>query len=398
MAYHFGIRVPPAEDGLAESLMIGLCRAGWIGVDLFFVLSGFLITGILCDTRHDQRYFSTFYARRALRIFPAYYGLLVVYFIITPLLLGDRASQFTIEPTKQCWFWFYSANWLFAKEGSFELTKGGYLWSLSIEEQFYVLWPVVIAILPLRQLSIMCAAVSAAIWVARPLLVFTGTSTTSVYVMTITHIDGLLLGALVAVACRSGHFKQLSGALYCCAGPAALGVVVVTMAASGHFVFYYEPVAAFGMTCTTMLSAAFLCAGIAPGQYCGLKYILEGRVLRSMGELSYAIYLVHVPVGAALAWLLFGSQTTHLGSFGLFTTVSYMGGSTAICWCLAMCSWYAYEAPILRLKRLFPYSDRARVQVVDTAVSTESRGASAILRPAPVASCDPVSSAQAVSQ
>lgn len=116
----------------------------WIGVDLFFVLSGFLITGILYDTRHDSHFFKRFYARRSLRIFPVYYGTALVLLLLTPFL------KLVWQP-RQAWFLLYMGNWI--ANSHFELydipsLHGpawrifiGHLWSLCVEEQFYLLWP-----------------------------------------------------------------------------------------------------------------------------------------------------------------------------------------------------------------------------------------------------------------
>src|SRR5437899_698335 len=119
--------------------------AGWMGVDLFFVLSGFLISGILLDTRGQPGWWPNFIARRALRIFPLYYGALTVLFVLLPCLVRCSNTELVTLQENQRWYWTYTVNLLAA------LTHGrgtplytAHLWSLSIEEQFYLIWPLIV--------------------------------------------------------------------------------------------------------------------------------------------------------------------------------------------------------------------------------------------------------------
>src|SRR5271168_1894347 len=124
---------------------------GWMGVDLFFVLSGFLITGILLDTRSSEHYFKTFYARRVLRILPLYYSVLVFMFVVVPLLRpADAHSIF--ERASPWWaFPLFLQNFLVARSTN-ATGPLGVAWSLAIEEQFYLLWPLVVRYCPIRLL------------------------------------------------------------------------------------------------------------------------------------------------------------------------------------------------------------------------------------------------------
>src|SRR4030095_2778309 len=112
----------------------------WLGVDLFFVLSGYLITSILLNSVNSPHYLKNFYAKRVLRVFPLYYLSLIIFLIIFPLL-GIYKSELKYYVDNQLWFWFYLQNWLL----SFNFpTTGNFLnhfWSLGVEEQFYLAWP-----------------------------------------------------------------------------------------------------------------------------------------------------------------------------------------------------------------------------------------------------------------
>src|SRR5579885_3225639 len=119
---------------------------GWIGVDLFFVISGFLITRILLQTKEKPDYFRSFYTRRALRIFPLYYASLAVLFL-APMSFMSHSLPVAHD---RLWFWIYLANW----NPLFEQIRPGsaaHFWSLSVEEQFYLVWPLLVWALSRKQ-------------------------------------------------------------------------------------------------------------------------------------------------------------------------------------------------------------------------------------------------------
>src|SRR5208337_5027606 len=114
---------------------------GWMGVDLFFVISGFLITGILMDTRTAGNYFSGFYARRILRIFPVYYLLLISVIVAETLLNNPRVTNSLPLPADRWLYFCYLMNWLKLWKGQYGENYLGHCWSLAVEEQFYLVWP-----------------------------------------------------------------------------------------------------------------------------------------------------------------------------------------------------------------------------------------------------------------
>src|SRR5919112_3639916 len=124
-----------AEPG-AGSAVYAMLSSGWVGVDLFFVLSGFLITGILVDSRGGEHYFRNFYVRRALRIFPLYYGFLAVVFLVLPQFYGYEGGKFGTLQDNQPWYWGYLVNVLVAARGTDQTPLNTtHLWSLAVEEQ-----------------------------------------------------------------------------------------------------------------------------------------------------------------------------------------------------------------------------------------------------------------------
>src|SRR5437762_3573688 len=130
---------------------------GWMGVDLFFVLSGFLITGILIDTKQSEGYFRNFYARRCLRIWPLYYALIVFMFVVVPVLRPSEAHT-VFEKSSPWWGYpLFLQNFLIKiptnATGPLAVT-----WSLAIEEQFYLVWPLIVgygSVAQVRRLAIL---------------------------------------------------------------------------------------------------------------------------------------------------------------------------------------------------------------------------------------------------
>ena len=124
-------------DGLLEKILAFITNCGWLGVQLFFVLSGFLITGLLLDAKGTANQMRNFYIRRTVRIFPVYYATLIFCFLVLPLL-NVELPALADSQKMQVWFWLYLNNWATAPHspGIFP-----HLWSLAVEEQFYLLWP-----------------------------------------------------------------------------------------------------------------------------------------------------------------------------------------------------------------------------------------------------------------
>jgi len=155
--FHF-LRGP---GGTPVDLSSAIADAGWIGVDLFFVISGFLITGILLEARGGRRYFRNFYARRVLRILPLYYGYLALLLLLSGSAIG-KALGAGYFADHQVWFWTHTTNWLLLRTpgpGGAGAAGFGALWSLALEEQFYLVWPTVVAVASTEALRRICLGV-----------------------------------------------------------------------------------------------------------------------------------------------------------------------------------------------------------------------------------------------
>ncbi|HYK81566.1 MAG TPA: acyltransferase, partial [Gemmatimonadales bacterium] len=178
--------------------------AGWIGVDIFFVLSGFLITGILLDSRGQPRWWPNFFVRRALRVFPLYYGALLFLFVLLPRVVHWAEPDFATLQANQPWYWGYMVNVLHAlTSGEGTPLNTGHLWSLSIEEQFYLIWPLIVwACSPRGLLRMAAFAVVAGLAFRLAVVLHDPANARAAYFLTPGRLDTLMAGAALAVAVR----------------------------------------------------------------------------------------------------------------------------------------------------------------------------------------------------
>lgn len=361
MIYHFCL--PHTNfHGQGSGWLLQIAQAGWLGVDLFFVLSGFLITGILIETRSQPRYFRNFLGRRFLRIWPLYYMSLLLLVVIFPLILPTVPPQLQSMQDKQAWFWLYGANWLFAQEGGFSQTSGGYFWSLAVEEQFYIFWPFVVYALSVKTLLRVSCALIVMSLVSRIVLFQLGVSTGALYTMTFTHLDGLAVGSCLAICLRSPSLRsQILRWLPLAALFSLCGLIAIRVA-DGNAFFWSKHMAIFGYTFASVLFGALLFWTLTSGNIFGLSRLFESRILRASGKYSYALYMVHVPVASILFPIgrrVLGRFETIAGYDAIFFACALF--SFIASWLLAVLSWNLFEKPILGLKRYFTYEHENRV-------------------------------------
>jgi len=245
--------------------------AGYTGVDLFFVLSGFLITGILIKARDTDGYFKNFYARRAIRIWPLYYSLLIFTFLVLPVIAPQlRTAIFTRSHPWQS-FPFFLQN-LMLKKQAFDTLR--VTWTLAIEEQFYIVWPLVVRFAPrrmLKPLALLAVLVSLAVrWSA----MYGFTPPVDTYTNTLARLDGLGLGAFLGLwipEAEDRHVRQ--------AGIGAIALALPLTIAVGWF----RPAFCGFYTLVSICFAGLLCLAVSvtlPGNWGFLRYT---------GKISYAL-------------------------------------------------------------------------------------------------------------
>ncbi len=197
-------RICKELDPSGHPLVAAVQRAtapGTRGVDLFFVLSGFLITGILLQSKGKPNYFRNFIVRRALRIFPLYFLSLCIGLWIIPKVFNTQV--FDMPRAEQIYLWTYTSNirmswlniWCF---GPFD-----HFWSLAVEEHFYFVWPAIVLMLSVRSLTVTCVGTIVVVAIARTFVAMSPSWTTAVDVLTLFRIDALAMGALLAIALNS---------------------------------------------------------------------------------------------------------------------------------------------------------------------------------------------------
>ncbi len=337
-------------------LMGEILRFGVVGVDLFFVLSGFLITGILYDSLRDDGYFRKFYVRRALRIFPLYYGVLFVCFVLT--------GPFHLHWGNMGWLLvFYLQNLRPTVIATF--SPGSHValyhfWSLAVEEQFYLVWPAVVFLVRTKKgllRTTLIASVGAL--VLRLVLVANGASPLAIHVTTICRADSLLLGGALALVYRSERWAAVDRL-----APWGFWVAMVLLLVAIKFVeplLQHDPRGylmwseGLEYTVLAVASASLIAWSLRAGSMCGRLF--EMGPMRFLGKYSYGIYVLHVLVLSAmnlpLRAVLLGVTHSKM--------VAVMGAglaSLAVSIVAAYGSYHLYEKPFLKLKHRFDYTRR----------------------------------------
>jgi peptidoglycan/LPS O-acetylase OafA/YrhL len=328
--------------------------SGWVGVDLFFVLSGFLITGILYDAKGGPGYFRSFYARRSLRIFPLYYLTLFVFFIVLPRLAPADPSLDALAH-EAGWYWAYLVNLRVALLRWSPVGLLEHFWSLSVEEQFYLVWPWLVYALRRRPLMVFCCLSFGAALLVRLGLVQAGRPEAA-YVLTPARFDTLAAGAFVALAARGPRdMARLQRWAPWAAAAAALGLVIL-IGWRGGLEAEVRAVQLVGYPLLALLSAAFLGLTLTRPPTSLLRRALASRSLRFFGQYSYALYVIHHPLVLYLrAWGLGVSAWPRLFGSQLPAQLGFIVLGTLLTVLAALLTWHVVEAPFLRLKRLFPY-------------------------------------------
>lgn len=336
----------PALDGVRAiavlavvALHAGVLSWGWLGVDLFFTLSGFLITGILLDARDAgcsgwATYAKPFYMRRLLRIVPLAWVFLAILFLVAPALRIVRPVPFA----EQIWYWAFLSNaWLGFRSAT--AWMAAHFWSLAVEEQFYLVWPWLVLALPRPWLVRTLKTLLVLAIVARIVIVFMHLPPQIGHTyenFTVTRMDGLVAGSLVALCARAEgglarYRRRATGWLIAC-GTLFLLLQIYAPTKQVGYIFRYAALA--GCTASALLLILSSPTGL-------VSRLLGARWLGWIGARSYGVYVIHLPI---VIWL----------TARALPAVAVLAGALGITLALAALSWTVLESRMLALKSRWP--------------------------------------------
>ena len=359
LLFHFVGDVPPS--GSVERAIVGVTKYGAFGVELFFVLSGFLITGILYDAHNGPYYFRNFYMRRFLRIFPLYYGVLALVFFVAPLIPLLRGPTLDYLLDRQAWAWLYAVNIYIARQGEWSFSYLNHFWSLAIEEHFYFFWP-------LGGLRAGSPAAGAHCGESRDRAGRHAGPANRIAdgAELVDHVypDSLPAGWLGPGRVPRGDGAPARGPRAAGAGPAAGGSRgwragcgdLLAGLASREGLAFVMPVRA---ALIEMLLACLLVWALIAAERSAISRFFRSRFMVFLGTYSYGLYVYH----HFISYYLSSNRTdlelapwlgSHLAAVALQATLG-MSVSLAV----AYLSYELFEKRFLRLKRLFqPAKDR----------------------------------------
>lgn len=330
---------------------IPILKLGWIGVDLFFVLSGFLITEILLYKKPKKHFLLNFYARRGLRILPLYYLIVIIFFLTAPYL-PELHAQYKYYSTHQVFLWTNTQNWLnilYQKPDNHMLLY--HFWSLSLEEQFYLIWPLLIVIIKSQKwltrtafiILLSCILLRIISWL------YFGEGYTNYQIQSATRVDGLCIGSLIALW-KYGNPASLNKKITA----TAISIISIHIIVFVLVKLFFPDTPHFRFLGFTSIAAVFgLLVWYSISHKTMLnQYFLNNKYLKWLGKISFGLYVFHWPV-LVLFRICF---TNRLESYGFSRAYSYIFLSVAAVIVAIGISWISYtlfEKKFLALKDRF---------------------------------------------
>lgn len=321
-----------------------LSPIGERGVDLFFVLSGLLITGILLRTRSRPFYFRNFMARRALRIFPLYGLALFVCLYVIPLLGGP--DSFRSARSEQLYLWTYVSNLRMSWLNDWCFGPLDHFWSLAVEEHFYLVWPLVVYWIAPKRLFAVCLAWVGMVLAARTVFAQDPGYGVAVDVHTVFRSDALCLGGMIAIAMHANLFRNRLRILTSILIPILL-LMCVGVALTGKRYF------AIPNTLVPILFAAAIYWMLGKPETGWLNTLARSLPLRSLGKYSYGMYVIQLPLvtlvpAASVQGLLPDGLRSPIGFYFAYVALLF-----SLTFLLAWLSYHAYEKHFLAIKKRY---------------------------------------------
>ncbi len=323
------------------SLFIG----SWIFMEMFFVMSGFLITGILIDAKGKSGYYTKFMGRRIVRVFPVYYVFLAIMMFLIPSSWLDMSYY----REHQAWFWLYGQNWLYAMEGWPAVKGMHHLWSLAIEEQFYIVWPLVVLAFSNKGLIRFCLALFVFSLIFRNTGMDMGFVMPFPYVATLGRMEGLVLGAIIAVLARTDRAFLEKWAF-----PVTVisGAVMIMLFVFAGTMMFQDPVHyMFNYTVVDIFFAGMITMTLCDGQLKNFRKILNHPVFVRLGVLSYCLYITHYPIQNIVEYNFLEKLQAPLGGSYSAAKLACVGISVVLTFAVTYIFHKLIELPFWKLRR-----------------------------------------------
>lgn len=342
--YRFAKEIP--TDGWLGRVLHASFALGDRGVDLFFVLSGFLITGILIDAQGSPRYFTNFLARRSLRIFPLYFAALFLCLMASNWVPAFR-GMFAQAEASQFYLWSYLTNVKMSLDNAWSFGYMDHFWSLAVEEHFYLAWPLALFWCCRRTAFKLACGLAVASAVARVGFASFSNNGLAPDVLTVFRCDALLLGAMLAMQIRSP--RGLAPFKWWALGLLPLCLVVGVAASLFDKRLFTVPHSLWAVMWACVL------VWLLQGRPCSLLarcFNLNG--LRTLGKYSYAIYVFQSPLIPIVAAVCSVPILTDWTGNALLGNLMYIAAMFTLTYGAALLSWHGLEKHCLKLKELFP--------------------------------------------
>lgn len=340
---------PAAGGSVIATALHNLVVSMWLGVDLFFVLSGYLITRILLSARDKPHYFRNFYMRRVARIWPAFYLVLAYVLLVAPLIDGlpwDRTQQALLP-----WFLLQVQNWAIVLHSpefpwSWNVT---HLWSLGVEEQFYFAWPLLILLVPRTRLFVVCVGLFWLSLVVRLALVANHAPWMSFYAMPLSHMDGLAAGAALAIFIeQNGFANAIHRARLILAERIGWIVLLLLLVVCGGIDGRPPWVMALAITAASLAFTGVVFrihfSSLSPR----VERALNHAALVWLGKYSYGIYLIHFVLLADVMRVLGPRLPPFIANHGNLQVLVIGSTVTALSLVWAWLMFRFVESPALR--------------------------------------------------
>jgi len=352
--YHYIALSGGAAPGTALYVFQQRFAIGWAGVDLFFVLSGFLIGGILLDARESPVYFQAFYARRFFRILPLYglwvglfFALVALSFPHFPALIADNPEKWSDAR----FYLLFLQNSVKIPHGTFGTAWLGSLWSLAVEEQFYLVMPLAVWLLSRRRLvQLLSLALLVAPLMRIAVRIYVPQHGAAPYILTVCRADALALGVLLACILRHEGRRFLSryAKPACAVFPLLLGSV-------GYLAFAHPSQYSLIMSLWgfSALGAFFVfllgLAVVYPAGY--WAWFCRWSFLKQLGQVSFCVYIIHETVNLLCHLILLSA----VPAFNTFRSIGVTALAAGLTLAIAKLSWQFFEYPLLRRGYSFQY-------------------------------------------